>query len=105
MPARRTISRVSLTLSAQQFSPKTAMRQRNGVLIVVPSTPVAPLSNSINAAVVSPVGNFSARAFDSALTRFIGPARSRKQSSTWMPMPVMPPARLSSACMRQLSAG
>ncbi len=82
-----------------------AMRQRNGVLMVVPSVPVAPFSNSISAAVVSPVGSLSARAFDSALMRFIGPTMSRKQSSTWMPMPVMPPARLSSACMRQLSAG
>ncbi len=81
------------------------MRQSNGVLMVVPSVPVAPFSNSISAAVVSPVGNFSTRSFDNAAMRFIGPTMSRKQSSTWMPMPVMPPARLSSACMRQLSRG
>ena len=67
--------------------------------------PVAPFSNSISAAVVSPVGTSSTRVFESALMRFIGPTRSRKQSSTWMPMPVMPPARLSAAAMRQLSAG
>jgi hypothetical protein len=76
------MARVSLTLAAQQFSPKIPTRHANGVFIVVASVPVAPLSNSISTEVVSPVSNLSARALDKALMRFIGPTMSRKQSST-----------------------
>jgi hypothetical protein len=78
LPAWRTIARVSLTLAAQQFSPKIAMRQSNGVFIVVTSVPVAPFSNSISADVVSPVSSLRARAFDKALMRFIGPTHVTK---------------------------
>jgi len=42
---------------------------------------------------------------DSALTRAIGPMRNEKPSSRWMPMPVMPPARVSCGAERQLSSG
>ena len=76
------MTRASPALSAQQFSPKTAMRQRNGVLIVVPKRAGGAVLEFDQRCGGIARRQPEARALESALIRFIGPTRSRKQSST-----------------------